>query len=666
MIGFLHPLLALAALAAVVPIILHLIRRRDVKRLPFPAVRYLRRAERRHARRLKLRHLALLVARVSIVLILAFSAMGPLLGRGSAVDHRPTALAVVIDDSQSSTRFTGEGRLIDLFRERASRALELATGDDRIAVFSAVQPDRAAVSGFGAAHAYLSGLEPVAGRADLPLAIRRAAQWLESVGEDREQEIHVLTDLQAVSLAAATAAPVSDTEESKITAVAFAPELPELANGTPGLPQPEVHPLGAGRHTTVSVPLHWYGLAEPAEPVVVRLVKDDDVIAVAEASYGEGALFRLPPQDSGWVQGYVELDSQGLAADDRRYFSWLVRPAPRLATLGDAGTFLESALGTLASGGRLRYAAPAAAEVWISAGGERAAEAVTEGRSLIVVPPVSSLDLPRLNGRLARAGIPWSYEVIDGRGATRIADDSGMPDLGGLEVRYAYRLVPSGVGSADAVLLRLADGARWLIRGTAAGGGSYLLLASPLTPEASDLPTSAGMVPFLDALLGDWARGGISPPASLEAGAVARLPERARAVGYAGATAMAEGGAPLHPARPGNYQVVGDEGTVLAFSVNAPVAEADLTRGSESELEAILPASRWTWSRKDGVTGWEEEIFRARRGRLAWKPLVVLLLVMSIVEASLAAAGRRGDGERQVVEGRTQPVIGSATSEQQK
>lgn len=642
MMGFLYPLLGLAALAAAVPVILHLIRRRDVRRLTFPAVRYLRRAERRHARRLRLRHLALLATRVLVILILAFAAMGPLLGRGGAADHRPTALAIVIDDSQSSARIAGDRRLLDQFVDRASLALELATGDDRIALLSAVRPDRAAVSGAAAARTYLSDLRPTAGRADLELAIRRAYAWLTSAADGRDLEIHVLTDLQAVSLPEGPTESPAGNEGAGVAALGFAPERPGPANGTPGPPVPEVFPLGAGRHTTISVPLHWYGPEPPDEAVIVRLVKGEDVIAVAEGQYGSHALVRLPPQDSGWIQGYVEIESQGLAADDRRYFTWIVRPAARVAIVGDTGGFLASALAALEAGGRLDVGAPEAAEVWVAGDAERIDEGLAAGRSVLVVPPASALDVSRLNSRLARARIPWRYEADQTPGRDRLAEGAEIDGLSGLEVRSAYRLTSSGTAPADTALLRLATGAPWLVRGTTEQGAAYLLLASSLTPEASDLPTSAAMVPFLDVVLGDWARGGAFARTLFDGANPVRLPARAGEVRFPdGTQGTAEGGAWLHAVWPGNYSALDGEETVLAFSVNAPIAEADLARGNERSLESILPAADWRWSSGADLAGWRDEVFPARRGRLAWRPLVVLLLVVSIVEASLAAAGRR-------------------------
>jgi hypothetical protein len=140
---------------------------------------------------------------------------------------------------------------------------------------------------------------------------------------------------------------------------------------------------------TVSVPLRWFGEERPADRIVVRLVVGDDVVAVAEAAFGESALLSLPAQDHGWVQGYVEIDQHGLVADDRRHFTWYARPPTRVAVLGDAGPFLDHALETLQRGGRLQLESPDAAEVWILAGGERLEEGLAGEVSVIVVPPAT-------------------------------------------------------------------------------------------------------------------------------------------------------------------------------------------------------------------------------------------------------------------------------------
>jgi hypothetical protein len=102
-----------------------------------------------------------------------------------------------------------------------------------------------------------------------------------------------------------------------------------------------------------------------------------------------------------------------------------------------------------------------------------------------------------------------------------------------------------------------------------------------------------------------------------------------------------EGGAPFHVDEAGGYRVLAGDQVLRALSLNAPLLEADLERGSEAALEQILPAAEWSWSHAATVDEWVGQAFQQRRGRLAWRPLVVFLLLLSIIEASLAAAGRQ-------------------------
>jgi hypothetical protein len=645
-ISFLYPVLGLAALAAAVPIVLHLIRRREVRRLTFPAIRYIRRAEQRQAQRLRLRHLALLATRVLLVLTLAAAAAGPLVGRGGPADHRPTALAIVIDGSLSSTRIVGDRRVLDLHAQSAGTSLDLATPSDRIAVFSATRAELGAVAlERSGAREYLRGVRPAAGVADLRTAIDQAHAWLESVA-GRERELHLFTDLQSVSLEGrATTQPDAQAGDG-VSVIVQAPHLPPRANGTPDVPRPEVDPLTAGRGTRLSVRLHWFGAAAPSAPVILRLIAGEEVVSATEAVFGERALLVLPPQDSGWVQGHVEIDHSGLSADDRRYFTWLVRSPSTVAVLGEPGRFVDHALEALESGGRLRRDRPDMSEVWLAAGGERISDGLASGRTMVVLPPTGPLDLPRLNVRLEQARIPWRYEIDERPGSRGIGAGAPVEGVTGVAVRQAYRLMLRAA-ARDTVLLRLSDGSPWLVSGTTSDGVGYLLLGSPMTPEASDLPVSAAMVPFLDVLIGNWARRAAAEATVLEGGATLRLPDRARTVQLPdGSEVPVEGGAPFSATGPGNYAVFDGERTVLALSVNAPLREADLAAGREEQLEALLPAANWSWIRGMDVADWRDSIYKARRGKLAWRPLVVLLILISIIEAALAAAGRRAAPRR--------------------
>ena len=93
--------LALGALV-VVPLLIHLRRRETNRRIPFPALRYLARAEDARSRSLRASDVLLLVTRLGLLIALALAAAGPLLGRGGAADHEPADVAILIDNSASA------------------------------------------------------------------------------------------------------------------------------------------------------------------------------------------------------------------------------------------------------------------------------------------------------------------------------------------------------------------------------------------------------------------------------------------------------------------------------------------------------------------------------------------------------------------------------------
>lgn len=99
--GFLSPALLFLGAAATVPLILHLLQRHQGPRVVFPALRYLRRAEKESARRIRLRQLLLMLLRIAAVLLIALAAGRPFAQSGGA-GHEPTAVAIVLDNSMST------------------------------------------------------------------------------------------------------------------------------------------------------------------------------------------------------------------------------------------------------------------------------------------------------------------------------------------------------------------------------------------------------------------------------------------------------------------------------------------------------------------------------------------------------------------------------------
>src|SRR6059058_2612513 len=129
--SFLAPLwLALAASVAV-PLLIHLMRRRIGMRVDFPAARYLARAEREHSRTLRIRNLLLMLLRVLALLAIAVAAARPV-ARWVGSGHAPTAIAIVVDNSLSTSMVVNGRPLLDQFKRMALDVLSNANSADRL------------------------------------------------------------------------------------------------------------------------------------------------------------------------------------------------------------------------------------------------------------------------------------------------------------------------------------------------------------------------------------------------------------------------------------------------------------------------------------------------------------------------------------------------------
>ena len=110
---FLHPWLLAGLLAAGVPLLLHLVQRREPPTIVFPAVRYLLDATREHQRRLRIRHWLLLLLRTLLIVALVLAAAGPTVRRSGVTSHAPSALVLVVDNSLGSAAIVGGTPRID-------------------------------------------------------------------------------------------------------------------------------------------------------------------------------------------------------------------------------------------------------------------------------------------------------------------------------------------------------------------------------------------------------------------------------------------------------------------------------------------------------------------------------------------------------------------------
>lgn len=642
--GFLNPVFLAAAAALAVPLMLHLFHRYRGRTVVFPALRYLLRTEREHARRIRLRQLLLLMLRCLAVLLLVLAGARPFL-RGSGEAHPPTALVIVLDNSLSAGRVTGDDRVLDRLKTLALRSADLATVQDRIWVVRAGEPwDLAIPGGPGEARQRIVETEISGSRGDLSATLSRARRLIET-SELPSAEIHVLSDLQASAFDTIPVPPVSSADEPGPPPT---PTLAFIGVPAPG-PNRFVRDVGAGGGLPPLANRRFEAVVElggtPGDTVAatVRLVLDDEVRGATTLRPGASAVLPAGPFPHGVVTGYAEVDADELRADDRRYLVFPVRPPPVVRVTGDAGPFVEDALAVLEAAGRIVRPGDAGAtapEVLVSG---QAEDLDDPAPFRLVIPPTDATLLPALNRRLEEAGLAWRYAAGPVPGDLRAGEAHIPISLDDILVRARYQLASEGAPRADdEVLVALSDGTPFLVeaRGTR---GDHLLLASPFDEASTTLPVDAAMVPLVEWIVSGWHAG--ADRSLHTTGDPLPLPSAATQVELPDGTRVpADGSSELRPTRdPGIYTVLRGDSVLERLALNASVRESLLAPLSHDALREHLGEGLRA---VDDPRDWQREIFIDRQGRELWRPLVLTAVLLLVLEAWMAASGGRGRPRR--------------------
>ncbi len=646
--GFLAPLfLGLAALAGV-PLAVHLLRRRIGRRVDFPAVRWLDRMEREHSRELRLRHRLLLLLRVAAVLLLALAAARPV-ARRAGLGHAPVAVAITLDNSLSTSAVVDGRTVFDRLRCEADALL--AELDPADAAWVVTAGGRVLAGPVAAVREQVSALTPLAGRGDLPAALRRAGALARS-GAPRAPVVALLTDGQptALALPGDTAIPVPD-----VPVVALA-DVPAAVRNRAVVAAAAV-PARWTPSGELQFAIAGAGAAGDTAAVGWRALLGERTVARGQAVPGTftaprrlAARASVPP--SGWVPGRIELDPDDLRGDDVRHVVVRGAPPPAVAVLPEAGPFLQAAVGTLVEDGRLARAA--AGDAVLVSG----AEAAGVRRPALLVAPRDPVRVGEANRTLARLGIPWRFgpiarEAVTARAAAApAARGAARPALEGVVVRLRYPLEASGAATdaEPADTLATAGGRPWVV-----AGDGYVLVGSPVDPEATSLPVAAGFVPWL---LGLVAHRLADDGVVMEAAPGTRVgnPMRATALeAPGGGRRVVDGDAITVPEEAGVYLLRRREAVVGALVVNPEPEESDVGQGMGAVAGATAPrrreavaarlraqvAARTVAVAADG-RAWRRAVLDQGAGRSLVPPLALLALLLLLAESWAGRAAARG------------------------
>jgi len=414
---FEHPLFLWGALAAAIPLLVHLFDRRKARPLKFAAIDFVLRSRKRAASRLRLRRIILYTLRTLLFLAIPIALARPhraVAKTANATPKGPAATAIVLDASMSMRTELNGQTLFASAQALTRDVLASLTPEEPVTVVICKQPftpptapsfDRAA------ARRLIDSAEPTFAPADGSACLQAAAAAL-AESPVAAKRIFFASDLTANSLRLDAPTPVVNTPKGEVK-----PEVVFLdaAHGAQELPNAAVtdvriepEPALGARGYAFTMTVRNSGSSPIERDVSLKIegkrVTKGSISVPARGTAQKTLSYRF--QDGGVIHGSVELAPDALTADDVRHFVLrvprqinvlVVDGAPASLRFQDAAFFLDTAL---AAPGSPVHATTIDVDTFGSAPLPPGIDAVF----LVDVPPLSPLRVGELSAFVEKGG----------------------------------------------------------------------------------------------------------------------------------------------------------------------------------------------------------------------------------------------------------------------
>ena len=371
-----------AGLAAVIPVVLHMINRRRAKELPFSTLRFLRISVEKTRRRRRIQDVLLMLLRMAVLLLIAFGLAKPtltslksLLGGGAN-----SAVAIILDNSASMGTIDNDRMRFETAVGAALQIMDELQDGDRVALYLTGGPHFPELGKLDRTHEkvrqILNQCAVSYQRADLAVKVHDARKLLVK-SDAPNKEIFVISDLQELSwegLKKEQETPdQEDAEENLSEEERKMREIPIIVVDCHRNPKPNVAVAEVDLHAVVPVAgvpvqatVELANAATVPQPAHLELYIDGtkQYTSPALSLSPEGRLkhdFQFTFERGGLHRGEVRLaGDDGSKLDDRRFFTMevdqgipvaVVKPQRHEIAYLDDSFYVEQALAPARAGG---------------------------------------------------------------------------------------------------------------------------------------------------------------------------------------------------------------------------------------------------------------------------------------------------------------------------
>ena len=322
--GFLNLAFLVGLVAAAVPIIIHLLNRRRVKRVKFSSLEFLDEVNKQRMRRINLRRILILILRTLAILALVFAFARPTLRSGLLfAGSAPKNVVVCLDVSYSMGAAMEKGTAFDVAKNIANGIIDDASGSDMINVVSFGKTADALLEqgtrNKGVVKSTVDRLPLSSETTSVRAGVARALDLIAKSDVDGG-EIYVVSDFRASEDSSFVDEPAIPADVRLYFIPVYEDEVDNVSIDRVGVPRKLLRP---GEVVKVSVTTTNHSPKTDAN-VPLEIIVDGDRKAeqVVELSPGatQTVTFPLSLAEPGRYRGRVAKNHDRLPADDDRFF----------------------------------------------------------------------------------------------------------------------------------------------------------------------------------------------------------------------------------------------------------------------------------------------------------------------------------------------------------
>lgn len=698
---FLSPIfLIAAAVGATIPMFLHLMQSRRKVTRHFPTLRFLKVANKSSSSRVRLENFLLWLLRTLIMLLLGVAFSMPMLRKStlSWIGNAPRDVAIIIDASASMNYLKNGKPVWDLAVETASGVIEGLNEKDRVCLFSARnQPEALIVEPISDKTEVLTrikSLAPGSTASRLGPAIEETIKALKKSDENREMEIHIITDNQALPWNGLSAddsskkSPLAELEKATVFVTLLGVDAPENLAPSGLTIQPSRLQSGVGAKLTTA-----FSRTGPSGSSTAILTLNGKEAGRRSIKLGdntaESVEFLIPPLESGIHTGSITTPGDNLAADNSFHFVLNVGKSRPCLVVGEPSDtlFVETALKTgmgnpnatvrvspadlakapladhsciiLCNALPLSGQALAALDSHVKAGGVLVLFPGTKGSPLdykaLPFLPAFPSTLANVPPTKMRKTITWdkpTHPLIQ-----PLREGSGSPSISLRRYAPMEKIEPgaeilASLGAGEPFLLEKPHGKGKILQFTVAADRSTSDFALspfflPLLVQCADY-SSPPPLPFIegtDSLVLNEIVPGLSVAPTITGPGGITIPVRGNTDGLRTIFLVEK------LFSPGVYNITlpGESAPRAALAVNTPADEGNLSRIAPGEIPARLGVDSTKVARD--ITELRRQLEESRVGRTFGEQILWLVLILAAVEFFYAnALSRRGASAKDRVE----------------